>query len=494
MRKIWKIALAVTVVLGLWGAAAQAQPIISGNTAAFGCGPILTSDLSLGTVTHSFFPDGAGCGNTPPNDKHNGRGLAIGGTEVFYTELDEIPGVGVEMGFGASEFIHVATFNAGDGSGDVRLLPNPRPGSGIQDLTFANGTLYVLTGYDTQVPIVYKVNFLTGDKLAPTDGIEIERVGFPDQMDYSPDGFAVLPNGNFLVNNKGTQCIYAEYDKDDGHFIGNIINVPGGPARCTGVDTDGTSLYFLTDPTISAGITRTDFAGNMNGFNFFDGPGSEVAVEDISIVHPVTFVTQGGDGHFWFSRISSDDNSVKFDLQAEVLKGDEVIASGIRRCVFLPNQGSPLDFIIPLSLTGGDVVLQSGDVISARLSTRDGTNNDDTLCKPSPLRAIGIRFYYDSVANTSQFPLTISPATTGTKFYFHSDGTNCKSGGTVAETGPPPTDLNRNLSDLAPTTANTKCKHSDALTGAAGNPWVYFNEPTNTVGSVPALWKRNPQP
>jgi hypothetical protein len=250
------------------------------------------------------------------------------------------------------------------------------------------------------------------------------------------------------------------------------------------VDTDGTSLYFMVDFT---GIEKTTLAGNHIDFNFFNGPGGEDFIEDISLVHPVTIITGGGDGHFFFSRMTSDDNSVKFDLRAELLNNDTVFATGITTCVALPDQGKQTDFIIPVSPTS-PVVLQSGDVISARLSIRSGTNALGGTC--SPVRAIAIRFYYDSAANPSQFPLIISPSTTGTKYYFHSDGTNCRSGGTVLESL---SVTSRTLSDVAPATANTKCKHSDALTGAFGNPWVYFNVPTGTPGT-PALWKLNAQP
>ncbi len=233
MRNIWKVALAFTVALGL-GALAQAQLIV-GNTAAFGCGPIMTSDFSLGAVTHQFYPRWGRRYRLPTPVRttlHNGRGMALGGGggifRLFYTELDEIPGVGGQSGFGPSEFIHVANFNNGDGSGDIALFPNPRPGSGIQDLTIANGDLYVLTGYDTQVPQVFVLNAFTG--AVKSGPITVPRVGFTDN---GVDGFAVLPNGNFLMNNGSganiNSCIYAEYDKTDGHFIGNIINVPGGP-------------------------------------------------------------------------------------------------------------------------------------------------------------------------------------------------------------------------------------------------------------------------
>src|SRR5262249_41350348 len=143
MRKILKIAAAAASLFIGWGAAVHAQPLIAGNTAAFGCGPIETNDYILGQVVQSFTPTGAGspCPKTVgATFNFNGRGIAVGGEEVFYTELDESPGT--LPGFGPTNLIRVATFNSGAGSADTRSLPNPRPGTGIQDLTFSNGTLY----------------------------------------------------------------------------------------------------------------------------------------------------------------------------------------------------------------------------------------------------------------------------------------------------------------------------------------------------------------
>src|SRR5262249_32743134 len=148
MRMISKIAVVAGSLFLVWGAAAHAQPLIAGNTSAFGCGPIYTNDYTLGTVVQSFIPTGAGptpCPNPPSNN--NGRALAVGGEEIFYTEL--VDDSTSPPGFGPTDFIRVATFNSGAGSADTRALPNPRPGTGIQDLTFSNGTLYALTGYET---------------------------------------------------------------------------------------------------------------------------------------------------------------------------------------------------------------------------------------------------------------------------------------------------------------------------------------------------------
>jgi hypothetical protein len=468
MRNTWKVILALTLALGLKGTLAQAQPLIAGNTAAFGCGPIYTSNFLNGTTAGQFYPDGAGpgCPTPPPTNTHNGRGMAVGGTEVFYTELDEIPGP--FPGFGPSEFIHVANFNAGAGSGDTRLLTNPRPGSGIQDLTFANSVLYAMTGYDTQVPQVYGLNLSTGAVLSGP-----VSVGFPASNDS--DGFAVLPNGNFLVNNGGTSCIYSQYDPTTGAFVaGSTMTVPGNVARCTGVDTDGTSLYFMTDFN---SIVRTDFAGNINGFQNFLTGGDEVFIIDISLVHPVTSITNVNPAQLFFTLKTTDDIGTKFDFQVELLKNGSVVASGIGLCKTIVRNIPGSNTNVPIDLPS-IVPLVSGDVLGARVSVRIGTAVPPATCS-GHVTATGARFIYDSASAPSQLGLTIFPNPPAT-LYFHSDGVPCSNTATTTDSGS--TVAGRTLSDVAPVGV-PKCKNVDTIDGRGANPFVVFG-----------IWNQAPLP
>ena len=125
--------------------------LISGNNAADdGFGLIQTFDFATGNLVKYFLPDGAN------HAFANGRGIAIHGTELFYTEL-------APPGFGASDAIHVAPYgNQGSGGADIRTLPNPQPFAGIQDLAFHNNILYALTGYPNQQLQVFKLNPTTG--------------------------------------------------------------------------------------------------------------------------------------------------------------------------------------------------------------------------------------------------------------------------------------------------------------------------------------------
>jgi hypothetical protein len=233
--------------------AATVGPLIVGNNAAAGAGPIQTYDFSTGALVNSFVPSGA-------TSSSNGRALAVAGNQVYYSELSS--------DVGASDAIHIAPFNGGAGGADVGTLPNPAPSVGIQDLVYANGALYALTGYAFGPLQVWKLNPANGAVLAGPIGIN---------SDPSADGFAVLPDGNFLINAVDDSCLYSEYSFATGAPTGSQITVPGASQGCTGVDTDGTALYFQTD---FSAFTKTDLTGNLISRTSV-APNS---VEDISLV------------------------------------------------------------------------------------------------------------------------------------------------------------------------------------------------------------------
>jgi hypothetical protein len=117
-------------------------------------------------------------------------------------------------------------------------------------------------------------------------------IGPPASADS--DGFTVLPNGNFLINNADTSCTYNQYNPSTGAVIsGTTITVAG--TICSGVDTNGTSLYFQTNLN---SFTKTDLSGGGPITKSVTSPFSCVAavvncVEDISLV---TFGARGQPG------------------------------------------------------------------------------------------------------------------------------------------------------------------------------------------------------
>jgi hypothetical protein len=230
-------------------------PDIVGNNAALGGGPIQTYDFATGALVNSFVPDGATATNA------NGRAVMVVGNEVFYTELSG-------DGFGPSDGIHVAPFNNGAGGSDLRVLPNPAPSTGIQDLAYAGGYLYALTGYYQSPLQVWKLDPLTGSVI----GVPISITG----PESSADGFTVLPDGNFLINDGDESCTYREYKPSTGLATGTPLSVPGDPSICTGVETDGASLYFQTN---FDSFTKT----GLNGTLISTTPVASNLIEDISL-------------------------------------------------------------------------------------------------------------------------------------------------------------------------------------------------------------------
>jgi hypothetical protein len=234
------------------------SPLIVGNNASSGGGPIQTYDFSTGgSPVAEFVPSEASGSN-------NGRGLEVIGSEVFYTELSN--------GFGPSDAIHVAPYNGGAGGADTRTIPNPRPTTGIQDLAASGGSLYALTGYPYEE--------LQAFKLSPSSGAVLAgpiKIAAPAMTDS--DGFTVLPNGNFLINGGDGNCEYNQYDGSTGALVSGTTIVVPGATLCTGVDTDGTSLFFQNG---FSSFIQTDLSGSLITTQSVSGENQ--GIEDISLI------------------------------------------------------------------------------------------------------------------------------------------------------------------------------------------------------------------
>lgn len=260
-------AMLPVLVLGFFisaGSALADQIItVSTNSASFGGGPIQTYQLDLtndtSTQVGSFVPEGA-AGN-------NGRGLAVTNTQIYYTELTG--------SFGPSDGIHVAPFNGGAGGADSGVLPNGIPGTGISALTFATGgsttgDIYALTGYPNGPESVFEFD--------PSSGIVIKTVNGSINNLSDSDGFTVLPNGNFLINNGDAVNAYNQYDPNTGAIIpGTTISVSGSE-HTTGVTTFNNDLFFVSN---FDSIVETDLSGNT--IQSFTLPGTFGEIENLSL-------------------------------------------------------------------------------------------------------------------------------------------------------------------------------------------------------------------
>lgn len=254
-RTFW-IGVIPVFAVALFATTAQADPLIVGNN-FIGSGPIQTYDFNGGALKNFFVPAGA--------SGSSGLGVAVLGNKIYYTE-----GSG---GFAslATDFIRVAPFNGGAGGADITTLPNPRPGTAVQDLAVANGVLYALTGYPGSPPLqVFALNPVTGVVSGP--------VNIAGPANEQSNGFTVLPNGNFLINNGDGKCTYNQYDPTSGMLVSGSTPIVISAGGCFGVTTNGTALYFFTvDSSLTIGsFTKTDLSGggpvtqSVTGNRLFD--------------------------------------------------------------------------------------------------------------------------------------------------------------------------------------------------------------------------------
>lgn len=268
MRKCLQFAVIAATTAFFLGGVAKADVLVIGNSAAFGSGPIGTVNMNTG-VTTSFIPDQA---TQCTLGSCNGRGVAVLGNYVYYTELSG--------GFGASDGIFVAPFNNGLGGSDIKSFANPVPGTGVVDLAESNGLLYAMTGYNNGPEVVQAT-----DGNGTNVGGLITLHDLSGNILTSSDGFTILPNGNFLINTGDAVNAYNQFDPVTGNEIaGTTISAPNCSSS-TGVDysSDTGHLYFSCD---FASVTETLLDGTfVQNVSF---PGGEW--EDLSIVGqaPVT--------------------------------------------------------------------------------------------------------------------------------------------------------------------------------------------------------------
>lgn len=209
-------------------------------------GPIIVAQTENGSIVATFdFATGNQIASfvTDAGTNARGRAVEVVGNTVYYATAFSTPGD-----------IHLAPYNSGLGGSDFATFSNPRPGFGVQDLDYRNGVLYALTGYPSGLPIVFS--------LSPTDGHVISSVSIQSHPGTGSDGFTVLPNGDFLINDDDNEPTYRGYDPTTGNPTGLVITL-SGLGRSTGVDYNpgDNSLYFHNLSPF--GLTRTTLTGTF---------------------------------------------------------------------------------------------------------------------------------------------------------------------------------------------------------------------------------------
>jgi hypothetical protein len=231
-------------------------------------------NLDTHTVLGSFIPDGAKIGTA------NGRGvqLFLGSNLIYYTELSN--------GFDATDFIRVAPFNNGAGGADVFTFPNPVPGTGVVVLTAdTNGHLFVMTGYPNGPEVVQETDGQGNNIGAP---VTLHRTS--GAILTASDGFAILPNGNWLINDGDAINSYREYDPITGNeIVGTTLQARNNAGVCgssTGVDFDAASNTLFFDCNLNNMVENT-LAGGFIANNLFDrGSFEDVSIDAGSVINP----------------------------------------------------------------------------------------------------------------------------------------------------------------------------------------------------------------
>jgi hypothetical protein len=155
----------------------------------------------------------------------------------------------------------------------------------------------------------------------------------------------------------------------------------------------------------------------------------------------------------WVGLKNSDDQGTRFDVRAQLYVNSTLLAEGLTRCVtgVTRNPSQAKEVAVPFGPVAVNQ-LAPGDVLSLKVSTRIGTNPDDSKCGGHN-SAVGLRLYYDAASRPSRFGAELTPDPVVDQF-LHSLGASFTFDTTV------------------PAAAVAKEKDSGAVNFAGGNPWA----------------------
>jgi len=122
----------------------------------------------------------------------------------------------------------------------------------------------------------------------------------------------------------------------------------------------------------------------------------------------------------WVGLKNSDDQGTRFDLRAQLYLNDTLLTEGTTRCVAGVTRNPAKAKEVMVSLGAVNQELVSGDILALVVSTRIGTNPDDTKCAGHN-NAVGLRLHYDGVSRPSGFGAEITPDPAA-DFFLHRDG------------------------------------------------------------------------
>jgi hypothetical protein len=174
------------------------------------------------------------------------------------------------------------------------------------------------------------------------------------------------------------------------------------------------------------------------------------------------------DVQLWLGLKSSDDQGTQFDVKVELLKNGYPVASGLRRCVTGLTRNPTLAKGVRVAWDDSHpVAFALADELALKISTRIGTNPDDTKCVPRPASAHtsarGLRLYYDAASRPAAFDVTVAPGSNHS-LYLDSNGTACPAGGSESAHV-----TDRTLTGTDPTALAAKCQDSSSIRFTGGN-------------------------
>jgi len=116
----------------------------------------------------------------------------------------------------------------------------------------------------------------------------------------------------------------------------------------------------------------------------------------------------------------------RFDVRTQLYVNNTLVAEGLTRCVtgVTRNPSQATEVTVPFGPVAANQ-LPPGDVIALKVSTRIGTNPDNSKCGGHN-NAVGLRLYYDASSRASRFGAEITPDSILDQF-LHSSGTSFSS-------------------------------------------------------------------
>jgi hypothetical protein len=161
-------------------------------------------------------------------------------------------------------------------------------------------------------------------------------------------------------------------------------------------------------PTASTDKYKDSSSVNFSGGNAWKDVGTWNAAPSTGTQSLIEL----GDVHAWLGLKNSDDQGTQFDLRAEVYVNGTLRASGTTRCITGLTRNASLAKEATVAFGSfPEFALAAADVLKLKLSTRIGTNPDDSKCSGpggSHNNAVGLRVYFDSTSRPARFDQTIS--------------------------------------------------------------------------------------